>query len=227
MAKKQNEDTDPRMVEVDGVTVPGEAIFPHLRTPDTKFDADGIYSVKLALDGDSDEAQALKSQIDELMQGAYDYAIETAPDEAKRKRVKKADAPYTEEVDKDTGELTGRLLFGFKRPARVTRKRDGKVFEFTVNLFDAQRNELPDGVDVGFGSTIKVAYVARPFYTAAVGAGVSMRLEAVQVLDLKQRGRRSATSFGFDEEEGYTAPGSEFAGGEGDGAPADDEKSPI
>ena len=37
------------------VTPRGTAVFPHLNTPDTKFDENGVYSTKLAL---SDEAAA-------------------------------------------------------------------------------------------------------------------------------------------------------------------------
>lgn len=218
--------------EIAGVTVQGEAVFPHLNKPDTKFNADGEFSVKLALA--EEDAAPLRATIDGLMQQALKDAETDIRETAKTKagadrkvaELKLASAPYKPELDRDTEEETGRTLFNFKRMAIFRRASDGEVFKFTVDLFDAKRTALPKDVHVGFGSTIRVAYMARPFFKAAVGAGVSLRLEAVQVLELKQRGSKSASSHGFDEEEGYQAPAAAFdeggsqAGGNAEGGSA-------
>ena len=55
-----------------------------------------------------------------------------------------------------------------------------------------------------------------PYYVAAVGAGVSLRLKAVQIIDLKTGGGADASAYGFSATEGFTAPdrdshGSEFS----------------
>lgn len=50
-----------------------------------------------------------------------------------------------------------------------------------------------------------MAYTAEPFFVAALGAGVSLRLQAVQIIELVQGGERTAASYGFEDEEGYTA----------------------
>ena len=40
-------------------------------------------------------------------------------------------------------------------------------------------------------------------YTTLIGAGVSLRLEAVQIIKLVQPTERTAASYGFTEEKGY------------------------
>lgn len=199
----------------DQVTPAGIAVFPKIQPgePDTKFEADGVYSMKIKFDDEADEA-ALRKLLDEAMQQAFDDAVEQAKTQAKTPKageqaaakVKPADPPYVPEVDRDTGEETGRLLFGFKQKAKVRRARDGKVFEFTVPRYDAGGKAIPDDVEVWGGSKVKVAFEIRPFYTAKVGAGVSLRLRAVQVIDLVSRRPRTADAFGFSPEDGYTAP---------------------
>ena len=64
---------------------------------------------------------------------------------------------------------------------------------------------------------MKVAYVLSPFSTA-IGVGVSLRLEAVQVLERREWGSRDASAFGFGDEEGFEAEentGSVFNEGDG------------
>jgi len=51
-----------------------------------------------------------------------------------------------------------------------------------------------------------------PYYTAMAGAGVSLRLRAVQVVKLVQGGSGDASGFGFDEiKDGYVAEKKEVA----------------
>ena len=58
---------------------------------------------------------------------------------------------------------------------------------------------------VGNGSKVKVAFEPIPYVMPSTKkAGVSLRLKAVQVIDLVEYGN-SATSV-FDEEDGYVAP---------------------
>jgi len=51
------------------------------------------------------------------------------------------------------------------------------------------------------GTTGRVSFEACPFYQPAIGAGITLRLKAVQILDLVESGG-SANSFGFQEETG-------------------------
>ena len=57
-------------------------------------------------------------------------------------------------------------------------------------------------VNVWGGSEIKVSAELIPYFTSMVGAGVSMRLRAAQIINLIEGGSNSS-GYGFKEEEGY------------------------
>ena len=193
------------MPKVTLVTPAGEAKFPHLNVPSTKFNPEGVYQVTLLLEGE--EAEKMKEIVDEYMEKSYAETVEKlenskdAKQQRKAKNVKRADPPYCEEVD-SSGNETGMTEFRFKTTASGTSK-EGRKWTFTLPLFDAKRK--PFKANVGGGSIIKIAYEPFLFYTELVGAGVSMRLNAVQVLDLKEWGNRTAEGYGFNEEDGYEA----------------------
>lgn len=111
--------------------------------------------------------------------------------------------PYKELYEND--EPTGEYEFNFKMKASGVSKKTGKPWTRKPAVFNAKGKPMSDEekAKVGGGSVVKVAYEITPFYTAALGAGVSLRLEAVQVLELKSFQARDASAFGFGEEEGY------------------------
>lgn len=183
------------------ITPAGTALYPKLGEPDTKFKAEGTYSVKLRLNGaDADELIAI---CDAATEEAYTDAIAEAKNERDKKKIKRADPSYTPEEDED-GNETGCMLFNFKMVASGISKKDNKPWTRVCPVFDAKRKPIdPKKIKIGSGSIVKVAYDAMPFYTAALGAGCSLRLEAVQVLELHEWGNKDAASFGFGEEDGY------------------------
>lgn len=205
------------------VTQVGVAIYPHLVEPDTKFNAEGEYKVKLRLSPDSVITDAkgkrvadVQSFIDEMMA----KALEKAQQENKGK-IKEADAPY--EIDEDTGDV----LVNFKLKA-TGKTRDGKEFTQKPALFDA-KGKPAEVKGVWGGSKIKVSFEVVPFYTKLIGAGVSLRLKAAQIIELIAGGNGgSADSYGFGEEEGFEAEDEAADNGfssddEGSAAPAGDE----
>jgi len=167
----------------------GRAIYPHLHAPDTKFDSDGVYTIKLHVE--KDEAQEMVTAVQQLM---ADSLAQAKRDNPKKKGIKAATVPFVEEED-------GSVVFSFKMKAKGKR-RDGTVFTRRPRLFDAKGQPAPQGLRVGGGSVCRVGYEPFMFYTALIGAGVSLRLEAVQVIELKEFGGPSAEAFGFGEEEG-------------------------
>lgn len=185
-------------------TPTGIAIYPRLTRPDTKFNADGVYQVKLAVDGAL--AQGMVDQIDEMMKVALTEAkaTEAAKDKAKRKTPKQCDPPYT--VDDETGVVT----FSFKRKASGINKKTEETWKAKVAIFDAKGKPMADP-NVGGGTKMKVSYSPTTFYIAGpVGAGVKLNLEAVQIIDLVEySGGGDSSSYGFGEEEGFN--GSEAA----------------
>lgn len=179
-------------------TPKGRAVFPRVNKPDTKFNPDGDFSVKLSLT----EAEA--APLIEKLEGAAKESFASAVKENKGKKVKQADLPFKQETDQE-GNETGNLLFNFKLKAKVT-KQDGESYTQRPSIYDAKGKSVdPAKTIVGGGSIIKVAYEIFPFFTALIGAGISLRLKAVQVLELVEYGERSAKSYGFGEEEGYSA----------------------
>ena len=184
------------------VTPIGVAQYPYLTKPDTKFNPDGDYKVNLEID--SKDAQEIMSFLDEQLA----LSVEKAKKENAGKKIKEGDAPYT--VNEDTGKVT----LKFKLKAKVTTK-SGDQFDQKVAIFDAKGKPIVDVPNIGGGSKMKVSYEVIPFYTALVGAGLSLRVRAVQIIELHEfSGGAGAGAFGFGEEDGYeaetTAPNNEF-----------------
>lgn len=176
------------------VSPKGLAVYPHLDAPDFKFKEEGEFSTKLRMPA-ADAAKLVK-RIEEEHKKAQEIAKQENP----KKKIKESQyRPYEED------EETGEVIFSFKMGHKITRKKDGKVIELWPALFDAAGKPLPKGVKIGGGSTLRVAFTFNHYYTPLVGAGVGLRLEAVQVIDLKEWGERSADSFGFEVEEGFSA----------------------
>lgn len=184
------------------ITTPrGMLVYPHLVEPDTKFvKPHGEYHTKFAVEANSKEAAQLVDKLDSILQ-AY---IDENPDElppAKLKKAMRADL-YEEEVDAE-GEETGRILFKFKLKAVVETKK--KTWEQKPRLFDA--NAKPCGADVNpwTGTEGKISAEVFPYYMESTKMfGLSLRVLAVQILQLVSGSGASATDFGFGTEEGFT-----------------------
>jgi hypothetical protein len=174
-----------------------------LNKPDTKYKKEGQYRVTLLLT--PEEAKPIQ----ELIDAGIEQAKKMWKDDPKLKgkKVKEADTPYAMDVDKE-GNETGKVKFNFTAKAGGKRK-DGSEWTFRPMVFDAKGGKVPSNVNIFGGSTVKVAYEIYPWATVAVGAGVSLRLKAVQVLELKTLGECDASAFGFGEEDGYVSDGEE------------------
>jgi len=171
-------------------TPKGIAKYPWLNTPDTKFNPDGDFKVTIVLG--ADEAAPIIKFLDERLEAS----IARAKKENVGKKIREADPPYK------TNEETGEVEVTFKMKAKVNMK-NGDSFEQKPAIFDSKLTPLKN-VNVGGGSTIKVNYECFGFYTSMIGAGVSLRLKAVQVLNLIEfSGGASASAMGFKQEEGF------------------------
>ena len=174
------------------VSPKGLASYPYLTKPDTKFNPDGEYKVSLIVAGD-DASKAIA-----FLTEKHNASVAQAKKENAGKRVKEGELPFIENDD-------GTVTFKFKMKAKVTPKK-GDPFEQKPALFDAKGKPLTGEPKIGGGSTIKVSYEVVPYYTAIAGAGVSLRLKAVQIIELKEySGGGNAESYGFGEEEGFEA----------------------
>ena len=175
------------------ITPRGRAIYPYLNRPDTKFNEDGEYKVKLAVPAKL--AEDLVQQIDALAKKAFDEAKA----DKKNKKVKEADLPY--QYNEETDEFT----FSFKMKATGKSKKTGEEWTQKPAIFDSKGKPCEAGIRVGGGSILRVSFEMIPFFTTLVGAGVSLRMRAVQVIELKEFGGGDASSHGFEAEEGFSA----------------------
>lgn len=170
----------------------GIAVYPWLNKPDTKFNEAGEYRVRLKLEPGQEADDFI-----EKLEAIHAQSVETAKKENPGKKIKVADLPITEDE-------TGAKLVTFKLKASGLRK-DGTPFTQKPALFDSKLNPLPEGVVVGGGSTLQISAEAAPFYTAIVGAGITLRLKAVKVSKLVEFGSGAAAS-GFEaDDDGYVA----------------------
>ena len=184
----------------------GEALFPKLTEPETKFNPEGVYTTKLILS--DDDATRLYSILEELR----DVAVEEVFQEIKSKKPKMADdkiresikvvdLPLSELTDKETGEGTGQRAVTVKCKASGVNKKTGKPWKRKVPLFDSKGHPVKqEGLEIWSGSRLRVNALAYSFNVPALGVGISLTLEAAQILSLSN-GSRNATSFGFAEEE--------------------------
>jgi len=172
------------------VTPAGIAVYPWLNTPDTKFNPEGEYRTKLTIKSEGN--QDFLNFLNDLTEKSLEEAKQKNPG----KKIKVGNEAYNENED-------GTITLSFKLKAKVTPK-SGDPFEQKVAIFDAKGK--PTKAVVGGGSKIKVSFEAIPYYTAIAGAGVSLRVRAVQVLELKEYSKGGdGSSYGFGEEEGYVA----------------------
>lgn len=179
------------------ITTPiGVAVYPRVERADTKFDKAGVYSVKLRL------SSAEGGPIIKMIEHGIDTAVASAKEKNPGKKVKRADAPYS--VDDDSGDY----LINFKLKASGKTK-EGKEFTQKVSVFDAKGKPFLNS-KIGGGSRIRVGFEMGEFYTALIGAGVTLRLRAVQVIDYTEYNGGDAKSYGFGEEDGFeSAPAAE------------------
>lgn len=182
----------------------GEAVYPALRRPDTRYDELGIYKCPVRVK----EADA-KEAIKELQRIAKEWTGKVLP-------VDKNNC-WEFELDEETGEKTGYVIF--KNKARNKMRKDGKLWDRKPVVIDAKRNVIPDDVNPWGGSTVRVKCEVYLSQNKDGKKGVSLQPLAVQVLKLVEGGTGGAPDLsGFDEDEdGFTVGDREdFGGFDGD-----------
>ena len=170
------------------ISVVGEAIYPHLNKPDVRFNEAGEYKVTLKV-AKSDATEMLK-----LYTSALDDSLKLAEQNHKGKGIKKAPKPYTEEGDY--------VFFKFKMKATGVNQKTKEKFSQKPQLFDAKKNPInPSSCSIWGGTKMKIAYVLRPYYSPALGAGVTSQIKAVQIIELVEGKQMDL----FAKEDGYEA----------------------
>ncbi|QDP55850.1 MAG: putative helix-destabilizing protein [Prokaryotic dsDNA virus sp.] len=166
------------------ITTPtGIALYPWLSKPDTEYNKDGEYKVNLVLS--KKEAQPIIDTINEV----FSENLKDELKKQKKKTIKTANPPYADELD-DDGKPTGNVIFKFKSKAA-----------YKPAIFDAGGDTLTD-TQIWGGSEIRVNAALYPYFVSTIGAGVSLKLRAVQVIALVE-GSEGAGRFGFEKTSGY------------------------
>jgi hypothetical protein len=166
-------------------TPAGIARYPHLNRADTKFDEVGVYKVNLEMS--SEDAEPFIKQVEAI----FAEFLDDKKRELKKEKLKLHAAPW-EEND-------GLVQLKLKVKA-MGKNKEGETFSRQPKLFGADGQPLE--ANIGGGSKLKVAVIPYCWYTASLGAGITLQPKAVQVLDLVTWGDGgSASAYGFDVSE--------------------------
>jgi hypothetical protein len=168
-------------------------LWPKLNTPDVKFKAEGEYSISVIL---------TPEQAEPLIKKATEHYEKFITEQTQllnsKKPLKRADiGAWKDDVDKD-GNPTGNVRFNIKMKASIISKKTGKKMDFKPAVFD--KYGAPTEASFGSGSAVKVNFEVYPWYTAALGAGISFSLRAVQILEVRSSIPSNAKDFGFTAE---------------------------
>ena len=208
----------PKKIEL--ITPKGTAIgYVTLNAADTKYKPEGEYAVKLAFDDANDPAVvAFVQRLEKERDAFFDAKVEelrAAGKGAAAKQLKKGDI-LRPELDKETGDETGRVFVVAKMKASGERK-DGSKWTQKPTFFNRSGTELKNPPRISSGSVLKLGVTLNPYIMeASKEVAVSLRLNAVQIISVVTRGQRSFESYGFEEEEGDDVFDAENFGAESD-----------
>lgn len=171
----------------------GLAKYPYLTRPDAGNEKTGpldpTYKVNLVFPASSLAAESLLGTIEKAADDAYAAAVKAHPD----KRVRKAELPMYRSSGDDTFVLKAKLVETREYTEKSTGQR--KSFKQAPQIVDANGKPWDLHTDIWSDSKIRVQVEVIPYYTGAVGAGVSLRLKNVQVIEAVN-GTKQASPFG-------------------------------
>ena len=174
-------------------------IWPKLLEPDTKFDP--AFSTGVRFDSEESEEFEAFNDLWDSVRDNFIAAVEKGQYVKKPKGGWKKAELNTREVDEDDDNNPA-IFVNAKKKAT-----DYKGNDVSLVVVDAARNPVPRTTSVGGGSVANVVCTIRPYYTPALGFGVSIRLEAVQLLKLRSGSAAVNPESEFEVVEGaFTAP---------------------
>lgn len=169
----------------------GEAEYPHLQVPDTKFDSEGVYNCKLKIK--IEDATQMIADIENAIN-----ELATRVSKQKNKNVKKH-LPYENKED-------GYVTFIFKVKASGKNNTTQEVFHRRIVVMDSNKKPLSEETRIWSGSTLKIAYIMREWATDAQGVGIQLQPKAVQVINLVTSDTNKSSSLTdlFEETDGFS-----------------------
>lgn len=218
-----NDKTTEKQNVLEFTTPKGEAKYPHLNEPDYKFNDDGEYNCKLFMAEDGQvklEGEIISiAELEKRLDAEYESAIKAGKKGLKAKgtppnKLEATTKPWgwNDPTDDDgnvierTDEDGPRLFYvSAKMRASGTSKKTGKPYEMRPALFDCSKPK-PKVItttcpQIGNGSILRLGLQAAPFLNGTK-AGITLRLQSAQVIEIKNEGGRDAEHYGFDGEDG-------------------------
>lgn len=206
-AKKSQKPQRDKLISPKGI-----AVFPHLTKPDTKFAQGGAGHYTVRLRFTQHEVQPFLDKLDKYVDDAFAKAVEANDGKTfkivkgkKTELVRKE--PYTILLDDNTGDPTGDVEVMFKMKAEY-KDKNGVVRKLKPTLVDGRGNEVKKAISIFGGSILKVDATPVP-YDSTVGIGLTMYMNAVQIIKL-QTGSSGGHNFEADDEAEYEYDGHGF-----------------
>ena len=210
----------------------GVSMYSYLEAPDFEYNSAGDWKTRLFLDPSQEDTQEMTGVMDGLLEKALEYFTDQAKTTKDKKAVRLSDnTPYYDETD-DEDEPTGRIYINPKSIASG-KTREGEEWKRQIPIFDANGVPITERLNIGNGTRMRVSMNLRAYYNKQSGVGLSLRLTAVQIIELKQYGGgiQTAEDAGFGKVEGgfsadtfesvtteQAAPEVDSDGGEDDGS---------
>jgi hypothetical protein len=152
-------------------TPKGTAVYPHLKTPDTHFNLEGVYNCKLHVS--EEDFNVFSKQVFEVVDRDYD-----AECKIKGKKLKLSEKPPLRITADGEYEIYAKQV-----AKRQTKKG---LLEFTVPIFDSKGSRVQDVPNIGSGSKLKLSLEIYTWYSDLQGFGYTLRLKAAQLLELME-----------------------------------------
>lgn len=166
----------------------GEAFYAYLKNPEM-YDGEVV--------GLTIQAKFSQADTDKLI-AQLEKELNRAKGDAQFKDKKWAKEPFLGYREKDNGDI----IFKFKTKHEF--KKGDEVIKRTVPVYDSKGR--PIDVNIGNGSIIRVAFQVVPYWKSLKNNGLTLFMDAIQVIELKEySGGADADAFGFEEEDGYEA----------------------
>ena len=198
--------TQPAQISI--TTPAGLANYPYINKPDTKFKTEGEFKCGLILDASEPLVVEMLSIIDGEVEKAFAYAVAEMTAKGGKHKAKakalKAYCPYEPEYDEE-GEETGNIILKTKRAAQAKNKK-GETFFPKVSVFDTSPKLLKSPPRIIGGTKLKLNLTSTCFSNAATDmAGISLRLEACQIIALSEYAGQGASNPFGEEADGFVA----------------------
>lgn len=174
------------------------AVHPWLNKPDTKFNADGVFTT--GGKGSGQAAEDFAAFLENEAQNAFDAYMEEKGIAAKDRKKWSVYVPF-ERLEDEDGNPTGEIQFDFKQNATL-KSRDGEEIKVQIAIKDSADKDLKK--PIFGGSKLRVKYSPRAIVmTGLKQVGVRLDFAAVQIIELAE-GRGGGGGFGAYEG-GYVA----------------------